>query len=449
MLSHYDEILRRWRPKLLRKQWLRIHLLEKTDQPKVEDGKRSDIIHRMEHELRELGVSEEECFCLVWRSGYCKYRFDRRDGEKQLWNEITTAYEKKPNGAAAAAIDDEIPPEPRLLIDIPIQPNRFLWWPYLPAGEAVIFAGPGGIGKGLAATDIAARVTRGGRWPLSRERAEAGNVLWMEQEDNIGKTVRARMEAAKADMNRMIMCDARTFHHWIDRDFIIAREVRLVVLSPLLSAMELENSISEVAVRRELERLSSLYVDLPCTLLGLMHPNKKHDQSAIDRISGTTAFTTFPRGTLILNKEKRDDEEEESGEDDEWDDNKFRLTHQKHNLSSRGDDLIGARVNTREDLPRGAYFAIEWSRADGNIDIETALDRKRQKKKEDRSAGEWLREYLKRHGPSVDNVIKEAAERRGLIWNTVKVAKQRFGADIEHENTKEVPSHVVWRWVGK
>jgi hypothetical protein len=360
--------------------------------------------------------------------------------------ELHRAYNNAKNWKEPEKEEDDEPPLPLgLAIDIIPQPNEFLWWPYLPQGEAVIFAGPGGVGKGLAAADIAARVTRGRRWPMSTDRAKSGNVLWMEDEDSMKKTMRARWEAAGADLTRIIPCDVEQFLHLVNRDLIIQRDVRLIVLSPLVSVLDLDNSINEVTVRRELKKLSALYVDLPTTLLGLMHPNKKNDQSAIQRISGAGAFVNFPRCTIIVNAEKPDDDEEEGERDP---DKRFRLTHQKHNLSVEGNDLIGVISNRRDDLPRGQHWGVDWEAATANIDKDTALDRKKAKKDDDgedhRSAGEWLRGYLTAHGATPTDVIKEEAEKRGYRWGTVLQAKKR-NREIEHELTNESPPKTIWK----
>lgn len=426
--------------------WLKLHVLEKDDQPKNDKGERSDVLYRMECLLRDLGMSEGETWVLVWRSGWCKFRTDeRRDGEKQLAREIAKIYSEEPdnsNNESNETSDDAEPSQIVRLINVAVQPNRFLWWPYLPEGEAVILAGPGGVGKGLTAGDWAARVTRGKRWPLSKERASTGEVLWVEEEDSVGKTLRPRLEAMGADVSKIIIMDAAKFKERVTRKFIIEHQVRLIILSPLLSCLELESSINEIVVREELVKLAELFRDLPVTLLGLMHPNKKHDQSAIDRVSGTTAFTTFPRCTLIINREKPEEDADEEAVAASED--RFRITHQKHNLSKRGDDLIGTRVNTREEDERGQWLAVEWSKAEENIDTSTALDRKRGKKEaDDKSAGAWLMNFLTANGATLKSAVMEEAAKRGYSEGAIEQARKR-NPKIKHTLTKEVPPKAIW-----
>jgi putative DNA primase/helicase len=432
--------------KTAERPWLKLHVLEKNDQPKNDKGERSDVLYRMECLLRDLGMSEGETWALVWRSGWCKFRTEDKQRPEQLAREIAKVYsEEAGNDNGESADDDDAEPSTLTwLIDVIVQSNRFLWWPYLPEGEAVILAGPGGVGKGLAAGDWAARVTRGKRWPLSKDRAPTGNVLWVEEEDSVGKTLRPRLEAMGADLSKILIMSATQFKERVTRKFIIEHGIRLIILSPLLSCLELESSINEIVVREELVKLADLFRDLPVTLLGLMHPNKKHDQSAIDRVSGTTAFTTFPRCTLIINREKpkSDDEDEVEYED------RFRLTHQKHNLSKRGHDLIGVRVNTREqDDPRGQWLAVEWEEAEEDIDTSTALDRKREKKEGgDASAGAWLVNFLTVNGATLRSAVVEEAAKRGYSEAALNKAVQR-NPKIKHTMTKEMPAKAIWEYV--
>lgn len=424
------------------RMWLKAHVCEKKDILKDDEGDRSHILHRMECDLRDIGMTEGETFALVWRSGWCKFRFDRKNGDSQLIKEINKVYDgEESSSERGSGDDDEPPPPPQLLHEIDTAPNKFLWYPYLPEGEASIMAGPGGIGKGLAAVDIAARVTRGRRWPMSGgEKARAGNVLWMEEEDSLKKTVRVRMEAAGADLEKVIVADATQFKHYVNREYVKTRDIRLIVLSPLVSAMELENSISEIVVRRELKILAELFRDLPVSLLGLMHPNKKHDQAAVDRISGTTAFVNFPRSVVVIGqpKQEKKDKDGDTGDDDDEDlrDNRFRLSHQKHNLSVRGDDLIGERVARDLSDPRSQQLVIKWSRADANIAVDEALDRSKRDKKDGegrQSAGDWLKDYLTVNGRMLKSTIMEDAAKRGYSEGSVEQARKRLGSKIKSE----------------
>jgi len=77
-------------------------------------------------------------------------------------------------------------------------PLRWLWPGVIPFGEPVILAGPGGTGKGMALTDLAARFTRGLPMPGCEEEREPGSVVLIAPEDDPNSTVAYRLRAARA-----------------------------------------------------------------------------------------------------------------------------------------------------------------------------------------------------------------------------------------------------------
>jgi hypothetical protein len=212
--------------------------------------------------------------------------------------------------------------------------------------------------------------------------------------------------------------------------------------------MDLDSTINEISVRDALEKLSVLYADLPTTLLGLMHINKKGDQKAIDRISGTLAFTNFNRGALTIAREKPSKADQEAGVNL----NRFRITHPKHNLTpwgAAGNDLIGDIFNTREkEDPRGQHLAIKWSKAEENIDPDNAFDSKPEEKgDEGQTIRGWLAEYLTANGPTDTDAIKLEAAKRGWDWESVVKVRYRHRKIFATEDIGGYPNKTLWRLI--
>ena len=277
--------------------------------------------------------------------------------------------------------DDDVPRKlngPKVASNIPYKPNRFFWHPYIPEGETCIIAGAGGDGKGLFCCDIVARLTQGREWPLSDEYARIRNVRWFEAEDDVRKTLRPRFKAAKADLDRIAVESEEEFNK-LTRKSLQSDGIGLLVLSPLLSFLSVDNFNSETQVRKALRELSAKIDDLRCSVVGIMHPNKKVDLAAIERILGSVAFRNFVR-SIILTKSETEDS--------------TRIVHAKWNLSTRGKDLLFTKVNRRaESSPRGQYIGIDWQATDENIDPATAFDRIKLTN-DDQSAAQWLRDHL-------------------------------------------------------
>ena len=88
--------------------------------------------------------------------------------------------------------------------EIPALRAEPLWLGFWPRGEVVGWYGEGGLGKGRAELDLAARVTRGDPMPFCTGRTRPGSVILVLPEDHPAEQVRPRLDAAGADVTRVI-----------------------------------------------------------------------------------------------------------------------------------------------------------------------------------------------------------------------------------------------------
>ncbi len=75
-----------------------------------------------------------------------------------------------------------------------------------------MLAGNPGLGKSQVTASMAAIVTTGGTWPVDRTHCERGNVVILSAEDDPADTIRPRLEAADADLSRVIILDGIVRH---------------------------------------------------------------------------------------------------------------------------------------------------------------------------------------------------------------------------------------------
>ena len=116
--------------------------------------------------------------------------------------------------------DPEQPPPPkplRCFADLPHQPQDWLWPGRIPCGALTLLCGDHGRGKSLLALDLAARVSAGLPWPHGGPAAPPADVLIFSAEDSLGRTVRNRLLAAGADLDRVHYIDTA---HWSNEPFI-------------------------------------------------------------------------------------------------------------------------------------------------------------------------------------------------------------------------------------
>ena len=83
-------------------------------------------------------------------------------------------------------------------------PTEPLWPGFWPRGEVVGWYGEGGLGKGRAELDLAARITRGDPMPFCTGRTRPGSVILVLPEDHPSEQVRPRLDAAGADVSRVV-----------------------------------------------------------------------------------------------------------------------------------------------------------------------------------------------------------------------------------------------------
>ena len=241
-------------------------------------------------------------------------------------------------------------------------------------------------------------------------------MLWCEAEDPLPEVVVPRLIAAGADRSKVTFASRKSFAALPDlRAFIQQREVRLIVQSPMISFLQLSDIVSELSVREVLERSQASIEGTDCALVGIAHSNKKADLAAIERILGAVAFTNFVRSVILSAPENTEE-------------GTYRLVHAKHNLSTKGDDLILRPVHVGEDY-RDQYVKLEWSRPDnGNANADAIFDRARPNGSDRRqSARAWLTNYLEQHGESLRVDIVLAGELAGHKGDALRTAQQRSG----------------------
>ncbi len=80
--------------------------------------------------------------------------------------------------------------------DVEAEAIDWLWPQRFAVGKLSILTGDPGLGKSQFSLMLAAKVSRGEAWPNNEGHAPHGNVLLLSCEDEIGDTIRPRLEAA-------------------------------------------------------------------------------------------------------------------------------------------------------------------------------------------------------------------------------------------------------------
>lgn len=213
----------------------------------------------------------------------------------------------------------------RRLVLVPVSeiertPVNWLWPQRIVGNGLTIVTGPVNNTKSLFTIDMAARVSLGAAWPDGTGHAPSGSVILFGAEDDAGSVVRPRLEAAGADIARVLVCQGQTagqdedaaavvLEHNIDllrRALESKPDCRLIVFDPLPDYVAAdENNSAEV--RAALMPLARLAQEKNVTVVAVLHQNKKNDLTAVQRIGGSGAFAQIARTVIAIGDHPDDD----------------------------------------------------------------------------------------------------------------------------------------------
>jgi putative DNA primase/helicase len=212
----------------------------------------------------------------------------------------------------------------RRVSEIEAKPVSWLWLGRIPRGKLTIIAGDPGLGKSQITASIAAVVTSGGCWPVDRHQCGAGDVLFLSAEDDTADTLRPRLEAAGADLNRVHVIEGviagytgegahrnRLFSLQLDLEALAntlakLREVVAVVIDPISAYLGDADSHKNAEVRSLLAPLGDLAASHNTAIIGISHLNKATGTQAMLRVSGSLAFVAAARAAYLVAADPKD-----------------------------------------------------------------------------------------------------------------------------------------------
>jgi len=182
---------------------------------------------------------------------------------------------------------------------------------WLARGVLALLDGDPGLGKSTLAAELAARISRGdGQQPPA-------SVLILSAEDDPARVIRPRLEAAGADLQRILLLESvgeeerpvQLPEDCATLDEIIEREqVALVIIDPLMAFLGRGvNASSDAHVRRALHRLKRLAEKHQCAILIIRHLTKASHLPALYRGGGSIGILGACRLAWIVGKDPADE----------------------------------------------------------------------------------------------------------------------------------------------
>jgi AAA domain len=323
-----------------------------------------------------------------------------------------------------------------------VQPERVSWlWPgYLAAGKLHVVDGDPGLGKSSMTLDWAARLTTGKPWPDGADGPAPRGVLLVSAEDGLADTIRPRLDAAGADVDRVhaltgiaiptaagvdermpaLPRDVEQLVHIIGE-----YDVGLAVVDPLMAYLGADvDSYRDQDVRRALAPLARAAEQTGCAVVLVRHL-RKGGGSALYRGGGSIGIIGAARFGYAVGRDP--------------DDSARRvIAATKSNLAVEPASLAFRLVDA------GGAARVEW---DGIV-AHTAGDLLRERGDDDEraerdEAAEWLRGYLADQGgeAAFADLIR-AARSDGHAERTLRRARSRAGVETTRSG---FPPRSVWR----
>lgn len=234
-------------------------------------------------------------------------------GTREKLEEMVAAAPAWP-GPTAAAEQGVVPYIGVRMSDVKRETVTWLWRHRIPFGKITILDGNPGDGKTLIGCEITGRVTRGQALPDDDvPRAPVGAVL-VTLEDGLGDTIRGRLEAAGADLTRIIAIQTVPDKKGGERTFTLPDDVavleaavaavgaKFVFLDPLMAMLgDNVNSYKDQDVRRAFQPLARFAERTGVAVVINRHLNKITGGNPLYRGGGSIGIIGTARcGFMVL-----------------------------------------------------------------------------------------------------------------------------------------------------
>ncbi len=334
------------------------------------------------------------------------------------------------------------------LADVTPTPVKWFWPSRIALGKLTLIVGDPGLGKSFITLDMAARVSRGMAWPdCPAVYNTPGGVVLLSAEDDLGDTIRPRLDAAGADLLRIkALTTIKRFAPALGKDvfepFSLTKylpalertiesvsDCRLVVIDPVSAYLGGTDSHKNADVRGMLAPLSELAARHGVAIIAVNHL-RKGEGPAMYRAMGSLAFIAAARAAYCVSKDKDDPT------------GKRRLFLPiKNNL---GNDRDGLAYCLDDTFSANGQPVVKWEATPVSISADDALSEDGGRGEEDPSeleeAKTWLADMLAA-APMLAKDVLAQSRQNGISKRTLYRAKKALNV-----TTTKKGFDTGWAW---
>ena len=321
----------------------------------------------------------------------------------------------------------------RKMSEIEPKPVNWLWEDYIAKGTFTLITGAPDLGKSQTTLSLTSIVTTGGIWPVGGKQSEMGNVILISAEDSPEHTIRTRLEANGANLNKVHLLDGirnsdsnpdcKLFNlksnlNELETMINEIKEVSMIVVDPLSAYLSGIDSYKNTDVRSMLAPLSKLAEKYDIAIVGVEHPPKSSNVRAMSQVGGSIAFVAASRSAYLVSKDPEDEE-------------RRLFLKIKNNLSNYSGG-ISFTVESHK-LPNGIGISkVLWGDEPVKITADEVLayynKTEFQHKKESRV--NWVKEELA-DGPKNAAEVEKKALTQGMTQKQLRTAKEYAGVSSD------------------
>lgn len=340
----------------------------------------------------------------------------------------------------------EIEPTLVKMATVSPKPIKWLWPGWLPLGKLIVLDGDPNLGKSVLTLDLAARLSRGDEMPDGSKGDVDGPVpvLMISVEDDPEDTIRPRLDAAGADVERVVHMPTvreppvrKASPMGRERlpsvgDIVALRKAiertgaKLVIVDPLMAFLP-GDAYRDQDVRQALSPLTKLAAELGVTVLVVRHLNKTSSSNAIYRGGGSIGIIGAARVGMLVAQ----DPDDPSGE-------RRVLATTKSNLARGATRALAYHVEDCDGVARVAWEGT--SEHNPTTLLASNSDTEKSFRPVDRA--EAFLQGLLAEGPVRTTKVIEKASENGIAERTLERARRKLGV-----KAFRVDFRGPWMWV--
>lgn len=326
--------------------------------------------------------------------------------------------------------------------DVKSVPIEWLWKTRIAYGKVVMIAGDPGLGKSQLAAYIIARITTGTPWPNNDGCPRIANAVMLSCEDDIGDTIRPRLQAAGADLARVqviqavqtdkagmrglsLIMDIKQLESYLDTN----PDVRLIIIDPITAYLDKADTHKTADVRSALMPLQVMAATRKVAVVVISHHNKSGGNGkAVNAVTGSGAFVALARASFTVIK-KKDDEDV------------CLFLETKNNLARAKGLSYRVQLKTLPDGIEAPYIVFE----EGTINISADEAIGEGSPQRDHSQFDAARQFLieeLRNGPAPSKLLFERAAEQRISEKTLRRAQKELGV----KSKKNAQFQGGWIW---